>query len=179
MKMEKRYIKENKIKFRNQIVLFIDTKQIINPTHEILLENGWEEYIEPTPTEEELLEEAKRIKSVEIKHYDSSDAVNTFYMGDYPVWLDKATRAGLILRFEAEKAKDVESTTLWYENIQFPLQVDTAIQMLYAIELYASACYDNTQKHLCEITKLTTKEDVESYDYTTGYPEKLIFPFEL
>lgn len=81
MKMEKRYIKENKIKFRNQIVLFIDTKQIINPTHEILLENGWEEYIEPTPTEEELLEEAKRIKSVEIKHYDSSDAVNTFYMG--------------------------------------------------------------------------------------------------
>ena len=53
-------------KTRNQIVLFgtrtIKDKdgnekeiktQIINPQEEMLLADGWEEYIEPTPTEEE------------------------------------------------------------------------------------------------------------------------------
>ena len=47
--------------------------------------------------------------------------------------------------------------------------------MLYAIENYASACYDNTQKHIAEIEKLEIKEDIENYDFTVGYPEKLNF----
>ena len=62
----KRFIKDGQIKFRNQIVLqgtrTIKDKdgndkeiktQIINPKEEMLLADGWEEYIEPTPTEEE------------------------------------------------------------------------------------------------------------------------------
>jgi hypothetical protein len=47
--------------------------------------------------------------------------------------------------------------------------------MLYAIELYASACYDNTQRHLAAIKELQTIEEIESYDYKAGYPEKLRF----
>ena len=47
--------------------------------------------------------------------------------------------------------------------------------MLYSIELYASACYDNTQKHKANIDKLETIEDVEAYDFTTDYPEYLNF----
>ena len=50
-----------------------------------------------------------------------------------------------------------------------------AMQMLYAIEVYASACYDNTQRHLSEVEKLETIEEVEAYNYRTGYPEKLRF----
>ena len=110
-----------------------------------------------------------------IQNYDSSKEVNCFYIGDAEIWLDKATRAGLKLRFEAEVAMGAEETTLWYNNIQFPLKLEIAVQMLYAIEVYASACYDNTQKHLAELSKLTTLEEVESYDYKTGYPEKLRF----
>lgn len=47
--------------------------------------------------------------------------------------------------------------------------------MLYAIEIYASACYDNTQYHLSEVSKLETIEEIDAYDYTSGYPEKLQF----
>lgn len=107
--------------------------------------------------------------------YDSSDEVNTFYIGDLSVWLDKATRAGLKLRFEAEIAIGQTDTILWYNNMQFPLTLENAIQMLYAIEIYASACYDNTQRHMAEVSKLTTLEEIDSYDYTLGYPEKLQF----
>ena len=59
--------------------------------------------------------------------------------------------------------------------MQFPLTVEMAIQMLYAIEIYASACYDRTQAHIAKVDKLTTIEEVDAYDYKIGYPEKLNF----
>ncbi len=39
--------------------------------------------------------------------------------------------------------------------------------MLYAIEVYASACYDNTQLHLANVDALQTIEDISVYDYTS------------
>ena len=45
--------------------------------------------------------------------------------------------------------------------------------MLYAIEVYASACFDNTAKHKANVMALDSIEEVMSYDYTTGYPDKL------
>lgn len=96
-------------------------------------------------------------------------------MNDYPVWLDKPTRTGLMLRFQAESEMGQTTTSLWYEGAEFILPLDMAIQMLYAIEIYASKCYDNTQKHLSDVDKITNVDDLKNYDYTTGYPEKLNF----
>ena len=182
----KRYIKDGQIKTRNQIVIkgqrtikdkdgndkVINTNTF-NPTEEMILANGWEEYI--TPIYEPTIEDYRRDKIREIERYDSSDEVNIFYIQGLPVWLDKATRAGLKLRFEAELAMKEENTTLWYGNQSFTLQLNMAIQMLYAIEVYASKCYDNTQKHLANVDKLETLEEIIEYDYYTGYPEKLNF----
>ena len=124
---------------------------------------------------ERTLEDAKNEMKAMIEKYDGSSDVNSFYIQGMEVWLDKATRTGLKLRFEAEKAKKQLDTTLWYNGIQFPLNLENAFQMLYDIEIYASACYDNTQRHLTEVEKLETIEEVDKYDYTTGYPEKLNF----
>lgn len=177
------------VKFRKHIVLnTTDTitdattgelitvnKQTFNPTDEMLIADGWELYVIPALTEEQILANAKRDKSHEIKDYDSSSAVNEFFIQGVSVWLDKATRAGLKLRFEAEIASGKTETTLWYNNMQFPLSLENAMQMLYAIEIYASACYDNTQAHLASINALDSLDDVLEYDYTIGYPEKLNF----
>lgn len=171
------YIKDKDIKTRSEIVLEIEDRQIINPTHEMLIEAGWIIYEIEQPSDEKIFEEEKQNLILEIINYDSSDSVNIFYVNDLPMWLDKATRAGLLLRFQAEKAKGWDATTLWYENMQFPLGVDMAIDMLYTIELYASACYDNTQSHLSNVKQLTTLEDVKNYDYKIGYPEVLNFQF--
>ena len=187
----KQYIKDGIIKYRNQIVLhgtrtITDKKgnekvvktQIINPKHEDLIANGWEEYVAPTPpepTEEQKLNRAKSDKKREIEYYDSSNAVNEFTINGITVWLDKATRAGLMLRFQAEMAMGETMTTLWYNGSQFPLTLTDAVSMLYAIERYASTCYDNTQLHLTNVSKLTSLEDIEKYDYRIGYPEKLDF----
>lgn len=169
----KKYIKDNKIKTAKQIIIRKDGKQIINPTEEMILANGWVEYI--APVYEKTIEDYKRDKKDEILHFDSSEEVNIFYIQGLPVWLDKTTRAGLKLRFEAEIAVGKTDTVLWYNGMQFPLSLEQAIQMLYAIEVYASACYDNTQKHLTAVDILETVEDIENYDYRIGYPEKLEF----
>ena len=177
------------IKDANSIILYItqqienpDTHemedmefQVFNPTHEMLINDGWELYTIPEPTEEEIFNKTKREKINEINQYDSSGEVNIFYIQGLPVWLDKATRAGLKLRFEAELAIKEENTTLWYGSQSFTLQLNMAIQMLYAIEVYASKCYDNTQKHLANVEKLETLEEIMDYDYKVGYPEKLNF----
>lgn len=184
----KQYIKDGIIKPRNQIVLHgtrtikgKDGKekevrtQIINPKEEMILADGWVEYVIPEPTDEELLSRAKRNKVREIEAYDSSSEVNCFYMQGQQMWLDKATRAGLMLRFQSEQAIGQEITTLWYNGCSYEIPILEATQMLYALELYASQCYDNTQRHLAEIQRLNTIEEIESYDYKSEYPEILRF----
>lgn len=37
-------------------------------------------------------------------------------------------------------------------------------------------CYDNTQYHISIINEyVTTEEELDSYDYRSGYPDKLYF----
>lgn len=169
----KRYIKEGIIKTRNQIVIHKDGMNTYNPTEEMILADGWEEYV--TPVYEPTIEDYRREKRDEILAFDSSEEVNQFSMQEHGVWLDKATRAGLMLRFNAEVAIGKEITTLWHEGMMFELPIGNAIQMLYTIENYASACYDNTQRHLANVNAMQTIEEVESYDYREGYPQKLEF----
>lgn len=145
------------------------------PTVEQLTEWGFTEYVEPTPTAEQLLIKAKTEKIKQIEAYDKSDAVNEFFYNEIPMWLDKATRDGLHLRLLAEQTMGKENTTLWFGTQSFEIPMSNAFQLLYAIEVYASACYDRTAAHKAAIGALTSVEDVEAYDYTEGYPEKLNF----
>lgn len=47
----KQYIKDNHIKYANNIVIKKDGMQIINPSEGLILADGWVEYIPPTPEE--------------------------------------------------------------------------------------------------------------------------------
>lgn len=161
----------------NKIVIIKDDMQAFNPTEEMLLEEGWAVYIQ-TFTEvcdEHMLEQEINNIIEEILLYDSSNQVNMFYVNDIPIWLDKATRVGLMLRFNAEREINKTETTLWYNGMSFSLNLLEAIKMLNAIELYASECYDNTQKHIATIKSIKSINELKQYDYTTGYPEKLRF----
>ena len=45
--MVKLYTKNGQVKLANRIVITTEESQIINPTHEMLLEDGWVEYVAP------------------------------------------------------------------------------------------------------------------------------------
>lgn len=120
------------------------------------------------------LEKAKQKKLSELRSYDCSSNVNEFIFSGLPMWLDKSTRSGLLLRLGAEQAVGETKTTLWFGTLSFELPLEQALQILYVLEVYASQCYDRTAAHAAAIEQLTTKEEVEAYDFTVGYPDKLV-----
>ena len=164
----------------HKIVVVKHDMQIFNPTEEMLLDDEWRIY-EPEqyePTEEEILRnEIQHLKDDILRYGSSTHDVDIFYVNDVPMWLDKETRTGLSLRFNAELATGQTETSLWYDTLEFKLPTESAVQLLYALELYASKCFDNTHKQLAEAEKLTSVEEVKKFDITAGYPEKLRFTF--
>lgn len=112
-------------------------------------------------------------KVEEITAYDKSDKVNGFILNGLLVWLDKATRVGLMNSTTIAKAAGQETTTLWLKGIKLVVDCDKAIQLLSALEMYALECFNVTASHKAAVNELTTIEEVEVYDYKAGYPKML------
>lgn len=141
-----------------------------------------EEVVEHEPTEEDRKDivarwtaKQKRHKINDIIKYDSSPEVNGFYLNDELVWLSKDMRVGLVNSTTIEKNAGIQETTLWFEGHSLVIGVDTVLEMLAALEIYAKQCYNRTQEHIAEVNDLEDVKGVDDYDYTVGYPEKLHF----
>lgn len=119
------------------------------------------------------LKQAKADKIAEITAYDTSDKVNGFTLNGLLVWLDKATRVGLMNSTTIAKAAGQETTTLWLGGLKLVVDCDKAIQLLSALEMYALECFNVTASHKAAVSELTTIEEVEAYDYKAGYPKML------
>ena len=119
------------------------------------------------------LEEAKEMLLAEIDAYDTSSAVNGFMLNGLLVWLDKATRVGLMNSTTIAKASGQETTTLWLGVMKLVVDCDKAIQLLSALEMYALECFNVTASHKQAVSELTTIDEVEAYDYKDGYPKML------
>lgn len=118
----------------------------------------------------------KEIKEILLSlqaEYDNSAEVNSFYLNGNRVWLDKATRVGLVNSLNLEKSSGKTNTILWFNNISITIDIDKALQLLSIVEMYAKDCYNNTHQHYSDISKLETLENCLSFDITSGYPNIL------
>lgn len=122
------------------------------------------------------LESWKAIRAIQIKGYDQSELVNGFQLGPRSMWLDKATRVGLVNSVTIEKNAGRKETTLWYGSDKLQLDVDDAISMLSQLELYALECYNVTARHLAAIENAETIEVLKDFDISADYPKMLTFP---
>ena len=147
---------------------------VCNPTEDMLRQAGYEEYVEPLLTEKEKLEQAKADKIAEITAYDTSDKVNGFILNGQIVWLDKATRVGLMNSTTIERDLGQETTELWLGEHNLIIKCDLAIQLLQQLEVYALKCFNVTATHKKELNSLSTIEEINSYDITKDYPDKLV-----
>lgn len=116
---------------------------------------------------------AKVQKIAEIDAYDVSPAVNGFALNGAVVWLDKATRVGLMNSTSITKAMGQPTTTLWLGESKMEVPCDTVIQLLSALEMYAMECFNVTAAHKKAVSELTSIEEVEKYDITADYPAQL------
>ena len=124
------------------------------------------------------LDLCKRSKISEIEQYDKSDNVNAFFVNDHLLWKDRHDRDNLSYSTTKEMESGKAETVLWADpvhGLKFTIPCEAALEMLRAVELYAKACFNRTSEHIFNVSQLETVEDVENYDYTTGYPEKLRF----
>ena len=120
-----------------------------------------------------VLEAAKTEVETAITAYDSSSSVNAFMLNGIQVWLDKATRVGLMNSTSIAKNMGQEKTSLWLGSYQLEVDCDKAIQLLSALEMYALECFNVTAAHKKAVSELDNIEAVLTYDYKSGYPEKL------
>ena len=133
------------------------------------------DFIERVSEKTTALDVAKEEAIEQIEAYDTSEAVNSFTLQGKQMWLPKETRVGLVNSITIEKNAGKEVTGLWHDGVRYELPVDTALQMLAALELYALECYNVTEAHKADIEAMTTVEEVVAYDYESDYPEKLNF----
>ena len=116
---------------------------------------------------------AQKMVLADIEAYDTSSAVNGFILNGQRVWLDKATRVGLMNSTTIAKAMGQPTTTLWLGDAKLVVECDKAIQLLSALEMYALECFNVTAAHKKAVSEMSTVESVLGYDYTAGYPEML------
>jgi hypothetical protein len=120
-----------------------------------------------------VLAAVKKELETAITAYDSSSSVNAFMLNGIQVWLDKATRVGLMNSTTIAKSMGQQKTTLWLGSYQLEVDCDKAIQLLSALEMYALECFNVTAAHKKAVSELDNIEAVLTYDYKSGYPEKL------
>lgn len=167
-----RYIDEQG-RFYDGKPVTIGDRTYISPSAEILALAGYRPWTPPEPTDEELLADAKAGKVGEIEAYDQSGEVNQFYLGGIPMWLDAPTRQQLRISIEAYQAMGAETVTKWFGGREFTFPTSAWLQMLNALEVYAAEALNVTEAHKAAVAALTSIEEVEAYDITAGYPEKL------
>lgn len=140
---------------------------VVVPYSTYLIESNKEKYKGMT------VEEAKEMLIAEITDYDTSSSVNGFMLNGLLVWLDKATRVGLMNSTTIAKAAGQQTTTLWLKGIKLVVDCDKAIQLLSALEMYALECFNVTASHKAAVGELRSIDEVEAYDYKAGYPKML------
>ena len=131
--------------------------------------------LDPTPVYERTLEDAKREMIDKITQYDSSEAVNSFTIGNAVMWLNVEERQQLATQIQANEGIGRENMTKWFNGISYTFPLTAWKQMLTALEVYAGDALNVTESHKHNVDLLETIEAVDNYNFMTGYPEKLSF----
>lgn len=132
-----------------------------------------------TPVPQRTLEQAKAEKIAEIENYDNSNSVNSFdiVMGENVIsaWITPDQRSNYKNSLDSAELLGLEEVHPVFNGMQLILPVSTAKMALAQIQIYADRCYIVTEAHKAIVQTLDTIEEVDNYDYTLDYPEKLTF----
>lgn len=110
----------------------------------------------------------KKVLKYQIMKQDSKVNVFSFRGKDY--WWDKNTRIGLDRL--ANSGKDSYEIVFGTDIIE--VSKNELQNLLNQLEIYANKCFINTQRHLNTIENLNTPLELIEYDYTLGYPNKVV-----
>ena len=110
----------------------------------------------------------KKVLKYQILKQDSKVNVFSFRGKDY--WWDKNTRIGL--NRLANSGKNSYEIVFGTDIVE--ISKDELQKLLNQLEIYANKCFVNTHKHLNAIETLNTPLELIEYNYTLGYPDKVV-----
>ena len=110
----------------------------------------------------------KKVLKYQIMKQDSKVNVFSFRGKDY--WWDKNTRIGL--NRLANSGKNSYEIVFGTDIVE--ISKDELQKLLNQLEIYANKCFVNTHKHLNAIETLNTPLELIEYNYTLGYPDKVV-----
>lgn len=135
--------------------------------------------MEMTPTPERTIDDAKSNMIALIDAYDSSENVNGFTVNStVSGWLTAAERSNYKSSIDAAKLLDIETLSFYIGDLLVSVSTTLAEQMLAQVQLYADQCFIVAKQHKAAVKALTSIEEIDAYDYTSGYPAKLNFDLE-
>lgn len=156
----------------NGMIIVSTAKYTHRPTEEEISED----YQWHTETLDKMkLEQAKLIKSREIKEYNSSSNVDGFYLNGVKHWLTLDERKAAELSTKAHITLGHETTEQCMGGVFYTIPCESLIYMLAELEIYALECLNHAKRQEAEVMAMTDIASVENYDVTAGYPEMLKF----
>ena len=129
-----------------------------------------------TPPYERTVEDARHELLDKIERYNVSKNVDSFIVNDTIThWFTVQERLNYKQSIEAAKLLGVETLSFYIGDVKMDIAPDQAEQMLALIQLYADQCFMTTKQHKLNAQALDTIEEIDAYDNTKDYPEKLNF----
>ena len=127
------------------------------------------------------LKQAKDDKIAEITAYDTSSSVNGFILNGMLIPWSKndpnspnvEKRMGLRQNIADKVALGEKNIAIWLKGMSFTMPCSQAEVLMRSIENYAYECFNVTASHKQAVSELTTIEELEAYDYKSGYPKML------
>ena len=157
--------------YLNGKYLLLSDKQVAY--HEMYPEASVKDVWEMKQPHERTLDEAKKEMIKKINKYDASNDVCGFYLNNNLMWLNMNQRANALLTLNS--ARSLGLATVPYLGIDFP--VEDGIHAIDLLNIYAAQITAVTEEHKKNVNMLQKIADVDAYDYTTGYPQRLEFNF--
>lgn len=128
------------------------------------------------PSEEQIVERARQRKLDELHEHDESSYVNDciiVYQGqELHYWADKTERDSLkgAVRDYLSVGRVNYRLDLREIGVSLWIPCELLLGMLAQLEVYTADCYNKTTDHEFAIKSLTTKDEIEDYDFRVGYP---------
>lgn len=136
------YKKDGKIKERSRIIIFKDDQQIINPTDEMVIADGWVEYVAPDPVVDNSSEMSKQLQDALLDQYNKrtditdEDALKRpLLVYEWDTYIGKSLKTGQIVSYESKLYRVRQDISTVIES--YAPQLSTA--SLYEIIEVASA----------------------------------------
>ena len=103
------YKKDGKIKERSRIIIFKDDQQIINPTDEMVIADGWVKYVAPDPVVDNSSEMSKQLQDALLDQYNKrtditdEDALKRLLLVyEWDTYIGKSLKTGQIVSYKSK-----------------------------------------------------------------------------